>query len=210
MPDPLLPADSSLLKTEESVDSDTDAFDYGSDADLDAREAARLFAELDKLTRSAERLTELRKQAEEQAQKLKQSEDRLLTKEIPDLLSRMRLSDCTTESGIRVKVKREIKASLPGHERIAERMRALRWLTEHGHGGVIKNHISIDLARGEDSRADELVAELRGKGLSVESKKDVHAQTLGALVRELIAEGTVIPRDLFNLFDLCVVKLSRN
>jgi len=186
-----------------------DLFDYGSDADPDAREVARLFAELDKLTRDAERLTEQRKQAEEHTQKLKQREEKLLTKDIPDLLTRMRLDNCTTTSGIQVKVKREIKASLPGHDRVEARMGALRWLVEHGHGGVIKNHVSVELARGEDDRADALVVDLRGKGFAVESKKDVHAQTLGALVRELIAEGTVVPGDLFNLFDMRSAKLSR-
>jgi hypothetical protein len=88
-------------------------------------------------------------------------------------------------------------------------MGALRWLVDHGHGGVIKNQVSVALDRGEDTRADELVVELRTKGYTVEAKKDVHASTLGALVRELVAEGTVVPRNLFNLFDLRIAKLSR-
>lgn len=186
-----------------------DAYDYGADADPDQEAVARAFAELDKLTLAAERFTAQRKQAEEQLQKLKQAEEQLLNKDIPELLGRMRLDQCTTSSGIQVKVKREIKASLPGHERVDARMGALRWLVDHGHGGVIKNQISVALDRGEDNRADALVVELRGKGFDVESKKDVHASTLGALVRELIADGKIVPRDLFNLFDMRIAKLSR-
>ena len=186
-----------------------DPFDYGSDADLDQEAVARAFAELDKLTLTAERATEARKRAEDTLQKLKQTEERLLNKEIPELLAKMRLDACTTASGIEVKVKRDIKASLPGHERVEARMGALHWLVEHGHGGVIKNNVSVALDRGEDSRADELVVELRAKGFAVESKKDVHAGTLGALVRELMAEGKIVPRDLFNLFDLKIAKLTR-
>lgn len=186
-----------------------DAFDYGTDADPDDREVARLFAELDKLTRDAERLTERRKAAEDHAQKLKQAEEQLLNKAIPELLARMRLDNCTTASGIQVKLKRELKASLPGHERVEARMGALRWLVEHGHGGVIKNHVSVALARGEDERADALIVELRGKGFEVESKKDVHASTLSALVRELATDGKIVPRDLFNLFDMRIARLSR-
>ena len=186
-----------------------DQFDYGADADPDQEVVARAFADLDKLTLQAERLTVQRKQAEEQLQKLKQAEEQLLNKDIPELLGRMRLDECTTASGIQVKVKREIKASLPGHERVEARMGALRWLVEHGHGGVIKNQVSVALDRGEDSRADELVVDLRTKGFEVEAKKDVHASTLGALVRELVANGTIVPRDLFNLFDMRLAKLSR-
>ena len=186
-----------------------DQFDYGADADPDQEAVARAFVELDKLTLAAERLTEQRKKAEDQLSKLKQAEEQLLNKDIPELLGKMRLDECTTASGIQVKVKREIKASLPGHERVEARMGALRWLIEHGHGGVIKNQVSVALERGEDTRADALVVELRTKGFEVEAKKDVHASTLGALVRELVANGTIVPREYFNLFDMRLAKLSR-
>lgn len=186
-----------------------DPFDYGADADPDQEAVARAFADLDKLTLQAERLTVQRKRAEEQLQKLKQAEEQLLNRDIPELLARMRLDECTTASGIQVKVKREIKASLPGHERVEARMGALRWLVEHGHGGVIKNQVSVSLDRGEDSRADELIVELRGKGFDVEAKKDVHPSTLSALARELFANGTIVPRENFNIFDMKIAKLTR-
>jgi len=186
-----------------------DPFDYGTDAVPDAATVAAAFAALDRLTLQAERASEVRKQAEARLQQCKQAEEQLLHRDIPELLEKMRLSECVTASGISVKVKREIKAGLPGHERIEARMGALRWLVEQGHGGVIKNFVAIALDRGEDTRADELVVELSGRGFSVEAKKDVHASTLGALVRELVADGKVVPRDLFNLFDSKIAKLTR-
>ena len=186
-----------------------DQFDYGADADPDSEVVARAFADLDKLTLQAERLTAQRKQAEDQLQKLKQAEEQLLNKEIPELLGKMRLDECMTTSGIHVKVKREIKASLPGHDRVEARMGALRWLVDHGHGGIIKNQVSVALERGEDTRADDLVVDLRARGFDVEAKKDVHAQTLGALVRELMADGKVVPTNIFNLFDMRLAKLTR-
>lgn len=188
---------------------DADAFDYGADADPDGEAVARAFAELDRLTLQAERIGTQRKLAEEQHLKLKQAEEQLLNKAIPELLAQMRLDHCTTSSGIEVKVKKDIRASLPGHDRIEARMSALRWLVDQGHGGVIKNQVSIALDRGEDDRANDLVVDLRARGFDVESKKDVHAGTLSALVRELLAEGKIVPRDSFNLFDQRVAKLSR-
>lgn len=197
------------VATAASTPASGDDFDYGADADPDQEAVARAFAELDTLTLRAERLTEQRKKAEEALQKLKQSEEQLLNKDIPELLGRMRLDECTTASGIAVKVKREIKASLPGHDRVEARMGALRWLVEHGHGGVIKNQVSIALDRGEDTRADDLVVKLRAEGFEVEAKKDVNHMTLGALVRELVANGTIVPRENFNIYDMRLAKLSR-
>jgi hypothetical protein len=186
-----------------------DPFDYGADSDPDQEAVARAFAELDKLTLTAERAIESYKKADEETQKRKQFMEQLLNKEIPELLAKMRLDECTTASGIQVKVKREIKASLPGHERVEARMGALRWLVEQGHGGVIKNNVTVALDRGADDRADALVVELRAKGFDVEAKKDVNHMTLGALVRELMTEGKIVPREFFNLFDMKIAKLSR-
>lgn len=186
-----------------------DPFDYGTDAVLDDASVARAFAELDRLTIRAERATEARKKAEAALQQCKQAEEQLLNKDIPELLAKMHLDECTTASGIHVKLKRDIKASLPGHERVDARMGALRWLIEQGHGGIIKNLVTITLDRGEDTRADELVVALNAQGYAVESKKDVHASTLGALVRELMAAGKLVPREFFNLFDLRIAKLTR-
>lgn len=194
--------------TADPQDSNED-FDYGADADPDQETVAKAFADLDRLVLAAERVTEQRKRAEAVLQQHKQEEDRLLNKVIPELLGRMRLKECVTASGIEVKVKREIKASLPGHDRVEARMGAFQWLIDQGHGGVIKNQVSVSLDRGQDDRADALVVELRTKGFEVESKKDVHVSTLGALVRELMADGKIVPRDLFNLFDMQVAKLSR-
>jgi hypothetical protein len=186
-----------------------DPFDYGTDAIPDEASITSAFAELDRLTIRAERATEARKRAEAALQQCKQVEEQLLNRDIPELLAKMRLDECTTASGIQVKVKREIKASLPGHERIDARMGALRWLIEQGHGGIIKNQVTVTLDRGEDTRADQLVVKLNAQGYTVESKKDVHAATLGALVRELVAAGKLIPREFFNLFDLRIAKLAR-
>jgi hypothetical protein len=186
-----------------------DSFDYGDDAIPDDAAIAKAFADLDRMTLAAERLTEQRKKAEEQLQKLKNAEEQLLNKDIPDLLARMRLEECTTASGVHVKVKREIRASLPGHDRVEARMGAFRWLIDNGHGGVIKNQVSVALDRGEDTRADELVVELRAKGFDVESKKDVHASTLSALIREVMANGKIVPRENINVFDQRIAKLAR-
>jgi hypothetical protein len=186
-----------------------DPFDYGTDAVPDEKAVAQAFVDLDRLTLAAERATEVRKRAEDALQKAKQAEEQLLQKQIPELLVKMRLDKCTTSSGIDIVLKREIKASLPGHDRVEARLNALRWLAENGHSGVIKNNVTVSLDRGADERADALVVELRSKGFDVEAKKDVHAGTLGALVRELMGEGKIVPKEYFNLFDFRTAKLSR-
>src|SRR5580765_2739759 len=162
------PGGESARMTDPAASAD-DAFDYGDDALPDEKAIAQAFEDLDQLARRAERASADRKRAEEQLEKCKKAEEQLLTKDIPDLMEKMRMGDYTTSSGIEVKVKRDIKLSLPGHERIEARMGALKWLVDRGHGGVIKNSVSVTLERGEDDRANDLVVALRGQGYAVES-----------------------------------------
>jgi len=199
----------SMEKEASSLPVDPADYEYGSDGDPDGDTVARAFAELDRLTLAAERATVARKKAEDAFEAAKDAEKRLLEKDIPRLLESMRLERCVTSSGIEVSVKREIRASLPGHDRVEARQGALRWLVDHGHGGVVKNSIRVDLDRGEDDRADALVAQLRDAGFDPTAIKDVNAQTLGKLVRELFEVGKLVPKELFNLFDQRVAKIAR-
>jgi hypothetical protein len=197
------------LSSSPDVGASPDAFDYGTDGEMDQEAVARARVELDRLARLAESTVAARKRLEDQLQAIKRREERLLQKDIPELLVRMGLKECTTASGIQIKIKHDVRVSLPALERAEARQGALRWLVEQGHGEVIKNLVSVALDRGNDARADELIVELRARGLAVESKKDVHVQTLGALVRELMEDGKIVPRHLFNLFDQRVAQLSR-
>ena len=181
---------------------------YGEDAAPDSLESA--VAELDVQALEGLRLTELREAAEQALAEAQAAERAVLEGTIPELLERMRMKKCTTLSGVEVALKAEVKASLPGRERVADRDAAFAWLLEGGHGGVIENLVIIDLDRGEDERANKLAASLRQLGFDqVKTRKDVHPSTLSALVRELMEAGKVVPTDKLNVFDRKVAKLVR-
>ena len=145
------------------------------------------------------------------SQKLKQAEEQLLNKDIPELLARMRLDECTTASGIQVKVKREIKASLPGHDRVEARMGALRWLVEHGHGGVIKNNVT----RSRSIAAPTIARRRPRRRAARQGLRRRGEEGRPRLARSARSCASWWPtarscrRDLFNLFDMRIAKLTR-
>lgn len=183
------------------------SLDYGSDADPDQAAVAEAFAQLDALALEAERAVAARKLAEEALQVAKDRETDLLNRTIPELLGRMRMDACTTSSGLKVAVKRTIRASIPADADV--RVQAFAWLIANGHGGIIKNTVRIDLDRGEDDRATALTDSLRAQGFDPDAKRDVHAGTLSALVRELLEDGKVIPQNLLGVFDQRVSTVVR-
>jgi hypothetical protein len=186
-----------------------DDFDFGDDGRVSDADAIAALAELDRLTLALERAQAEQKRLDEAAAKAKQLVDRLSTKEIPDLLRRLCMEKGTTKSGLDFVMKQDIRATLAGQERIADRTNGFQWLVENGHGGVIKNKVAVELDRGEDERADALALKLRAEGFDAQLSKIVDPQTLSALFRELYRAGKIVPVEYFNVHDNKVVKITR-
>jgi hypothetical protein len=180
---------------------------YGDDAAADQLEAAT--AELDRRALNALRLIGIREAAERALKAAQEAEREELEVKIPEVMQRLRMKKCATISGIEVVLRQEIKAALPGRERVGDYAAAIAWLVDEGHGGVVKNEIKVELDRGEDTRADALIALLRADGFEVDARKYVHPGTLSALVKELLEAGKIIPTDVINVHDRKVVKLVR-
>jgi len=191
---------------DEGTASSVVEFDYAAEP---APLAEAAMTELEALVCKAEEATRKRLALEKDLSRAVALERQLLDREIPELMDRLHQRSCETTSGVEVRVQRELRASLPGRDREGERAAALQWLDDNGHGGVVKLHVVVALPQGEKARADLLAAELRDRDLDVEARQDVHAATLSALVRELVADGKSVPPKIFNLFDQRSAKLKR-
>ena len=73
------------------------------------------------------------------------------------------------------------------------------WLTEHGHGGMVKTKIDISLPKSS-SRLEEVKEALYEMGIEYTVSKTIHPQTLWKWGREMEDEGMVIPEDLFSIY----------
>lgn len=112
---------------------------------------------------------------------------------IPDLMGRIGVDTITTSSGVTVSLKTTYRAS----PKVANREIAWTWLEENGHGGLLKQELSVAFARGQDEDVAELEAQLREKYDSVKNNRGVHPSTLKAWVKEMIEGGKTIPMDVF-------------
>ncbi len=193
-----------------NADTSIELPDYGTDADPLPSQVDSAFAELALLVSDEERANAEVVRCEQALSAAKQRYDHIVTRSIPELLATMHMLKCTMADGTHVEVEHKIRASLPSRDKEpGERAAGIQWLIDNGHGGCVKNKIGIELDRGEDSRADALVVQLTADGFDVNADKDVHANTLGALVRELLSEGKHVPRDVIKVFDQTTAKIKR-
>ena len=146
-------------------------------------EVARIEAEL---TRAREALTDI---AERQ---------------LPELMDEFGLETFKTRSGLNIKIKEIIRASIPK----ARAASAFAWLKEHGHAAMIKRVLSVSFGKGEDEQAEELLEQLSSE-YEIDDKASVHPQTLSAWVKEKLERGDEIPLELFGVHRQRVSKIDK-
>jgi hypothetical protein len=195
----------------ETDEASEEAPNYGTGSHVAAADAKLAFAQLEDLVGQELVASDAVILAEANLEAAKLKLKNLVEREIPDHMVTMRLSECKLADKTKITIDRKIRASLPAlKDDPTKRAAAIEWLAANGHGGVIKNHVGVDLSRGEDARADELRVELEARGFEVEAVKDVHHTTLSKLVRELLEDGAEVPRDKINVFDQKIAKITRD
>ena len=111
---------------------------------------------------------------------------------IPEAMEEIGLDKVVTADGLEVEVVAVTRASIPK----ANTAKALAWLRKHGFGKLIKSELIV--VPGDEDERTELLEVLDGR--QVAAKEGVHAQTLGAWVREQLEEGRNVPEKLFGVY----------
>ncbi len=128
----------------------------------------------------------------------------LSERQIPELMQRARQKTLMTDSGIKVTLVEKLRASIPK----GKEGPAFAWLTENGHGGVIKREVSAVFSKDQGELAKLVADDIVRFGVQPESKMSVHPQTLVALLRELLENGVDVPLEKFGAFNQTFTKLT--
>lgn len=134
----------------------------------------------------AEKIGLMLKEANKKAQALREES-------LPSALQEFGVNQLRLETGQVITIKQDVYASIPKDGQ----QEAYAWLTDNGHGGLIKSEVQVSFDRGELDKASTLVGRLEEEGFHPEFQEKVHPQTLKAFLREQIAAGVKIPMDLF-------------
>ena len=166
------------------------------------------------MTSALERVLPLVNRAREQQERVERLEAelkaakaalrRILDVELPELMDELGLEQVRTKDGAIVEVREVVDARIPR----AKAEQALAWLKEHGYGDLIKHEVVARFGAGDEARAELVREAAEQAGAAVQVKETVHPQTLKAWARERLAEGEVIPEDLFGLYIGRTVKIK--
>src|SRR5262245_870241 len=183
-----------------------DDYDYSEDVGSHDQD------KLTRLTRLAARVPGLEKLVDDARATLAKAEAALsevVDRAIPEIMVELGLSRFDLEAtGQVIKLDKKLKASLPADP--IRRGAALQWLEDHGQGGIVKRTFVIAFPKEEESWADKFERDLarRKRPLDVTRKKDVHASTLAATLREMMEDGVDVPLQTFQTFEVRRAKIE--
>lgn len=155
----------------------------------------------------AERAAELDAEIERTEKILKrlcgQKED-IIEHLLPELFEQVGMTEVKTKAGTKLKSEEKIFHNVSKARKAA----AMKWLEDHGHGGLIKNTVVVAFNRGQETEVQELLTTLAQQFENVRTDKEVAPATLGALLRNLLKEGKDVNQELFGIVRRTVVTIS--
>tara|TARA_R100001086_G_scaffold247643_2_gene182439 strand:- start:1233 stop:1811 length:579 start_codon:yes stop_codon:yes gene_type:complete len=155
--------------------------------------------ELSNVSKAAQKVIDIQAEISALEAELKAKKEELRNvaeQQLPELMQGLNLVEFTTASGFKISVENFYNAYISE----ANREKAHNWLQENGHGGLIKNEISVLFGKGQDEAARSLVESLEQRGVSPNVKQGVHPQTLKAFVKEQLTQGRDIPAEPFGIY----------
>lgn len=146
-----------------------------------------------------ERLEELLKEAKSNLQ-------RITEHEIPKLMDGLE-GTINLPDGRKITIAEKIRASISGDKKPM----AMRWLDDHGHGGIIKRRFIVEFGKGQEEWAKQFEEQLASSStpLNVKKERNVHWQTLDAFVREQLENGEELPLDIFGVYRQRFAKVKK-
>lgn len=123
---------------------------------------------------------------------------RIRDHDLPEAMAEADVEEFTLQGGYRIKIEKIVAAKI-SKDRAEE---AFEWLRKNGHESLIKRNVSLQFGKGEGKMAEKVLAAMRKAFPNREpvDKRSVHHQTLGAFVREQIADGHDLPFDIFGVY----------
>lgn len=132
---------------------------------------------------------------EKAAKRAKEALDHLTNKVLPEAMDDEGITDFTTEDGLKVVLKRTIRANIPADRR----EEGFKWLADHGLEHLIKNTFTVvPPDKADEQPILDLFKKLPCKW---DKQAKVNPNSLSAAVRELMTDGTMVDHELLGVFN---------
>lgn len=162
------------------------------------RLAARLVAIENEIVECEDRISLLKKEREE-----------VRVRTLPGIMFELGIDSVTIDNH-HCTLEPLVQATLPKDPE--QRQKAVEWLVDNGHGGIVKRELKVDLPKG-DAVTEECVRDAvkdAAPGLVVSTAYNVHHSSYTALARQLVRDGKPVPTDLLGVYVGSIVRVDKD
>jgi len=162
-------------------------------------------SKMKELSELCDRLERARQVVEDYEQQLEDAMDvvkALESREIPDLMRELDMTEVTFGNGRKVAVSVKYKGGIAKENRAA----AFVVLREMDEAGMIKGEVRAKFGAG-DEKAQKLYKQLQARGIDVAYDENVHHSTISSWANKRMKAGEVVPPEL-GLFPHTTVKIT--
>jgi predicted ribosome quality control (RQC) complex YloA/Tae2 family protein len=135
-------------------------------------------------------------QAEQNLQDAKKELQRVQEELLPLAMAEAGMKSFVLDNGAKISIKDDLAVSVPKDRKAA----AYQWLRDNGLGDCIKHVVAVEFGKEDDEAALRLMEYCERQGKHAEDTESVHAQTLKAVIKEVMAKGIDVPLDLFGAY----------
>lgn len=169
-------------------------------------------ADLKSVKRLAARLVQIEDEiidCEARISALKKEREEVRVKTLPGIMFELGIDSVTIDNH-RCTLEPLVQATLPKDPE--QREKAVAWMVDNGHGGIVKREMKVDLPKG-DAVTEEIVRDaVRGAapGIPVATTYNVHHSSYSALIRQLVREGAPIPTEMLGVYVGSIVRVDKD
>jgi len=116
--------------------------------------------------------------------------------DLPGAMQAAGMEEFKTITGLTVKVKETLYASIPK----ARKPSAIAWLLDHAQSALIKEDVIIPFDKGDHDRMSALTASLEEGGYTVVINETINTGSIKAMIKEMLENGQDVPLDTFGAY----------
>ena len=175
----------------------TENFDYSQFQSAPQNEAVK------KIVEGADKQTELTEKVTVATNDLKKAKTALVTHTqitMPNLMKEASLEEFTTDGGIKISIKDEIRASVPADADPDRKKEAYKWLEDNGEAKLIKSTFTIEVDAGDGGEVSKIGELLNQNEIEFEYKRTHNPNSLKSVIKGKMEAGIDVPQKVFGVF----------
>ena len=143
--------------------------------------------------------------AEDALKRLKAQRAQIEEVDLPELFHSVGQTKLQTHDGIPLVLKNVLRVNISKDRK----HKAIKWLDDNGHGGIVKRKVIVDFDKTKEDKVENLLRLIDKGWPNNRIERDVNTATAKALINRLLQEGKEVDKTTFGVHQVDKVSIGK-